>query len=61
MVLKPGETMTEDEVKAYCRERLAAYKVPAAVEFVDELHKSVVGKILRRELRAMEMEKMQKS
>ena len=61
VVLKPGETMTEDAVKAYCRERLAAYKVPATVEFVDDLPKSVVGKILRRELRAMEMEKMEKT
>ncbi len=60
VVLKPGETMTEDEVRDYCRERLAAYKVPATVEFVTELPKSVVGKILRRELRALEMEKMQK-
>ena len=39
------------DVKAWCRERLAAYKVPKHVEFRDELPKSAVGKILRRELR----------
>lgn len=50
IVLKPGETMTEEEVKQWCRERLAAFKVPTHVEFRDELPKSTVGKILRREL-----------
>ena len=39
------------DVKAWCRERLAAYKVPKHVEFRDELPKSAVGKILRRDLR----------
>jgi long-chain acyl-CoA synthetase len=51
VVLKPGETATEEEIIAYCKERLAAYKVPRQVEFMDELPKTVVGKILRRELR----------
>ncbi|NOY97683.1 MAG: long-chain fatty acid--CoA ligase [Chloroflexi bacterium] len=50
IVLKPGETMTEDEVKAWCKERLAKYKVPTHIEFRDELPKTTVGKILRREL-----------
>ena len=44
---------TEDEVIAHCRETLAAYKVPKSVRFVDELPKSPIGKILRRELRAI--------
>ena len=57
IVLKEGETLTEDEVLAYCRERLAAYKVPRQIVFVDELPKTAVGKILRRELRDMEVEK----
>ena len=39
-----------DEIRAYCRERLAPYKVPAAVEFRSELPKSMVGKVLRRVL-----------
>ena len=43
---------TEAEIIAHCRESLAAYKVPKSVRFVDELPKSPIGKILRRELRA---------
>jgi len=50
VVVKPGETLSEDEVKDWCRENLAAYKVPSSVEFRDELPKTTVGKILRREL-----------
>lgn len=50
VVLKPGETMTKEELKAFCKERLAAYKVPTHYEFRDELPKTTVGKILRREL-----------
>lgn len=48
--------LTEADVIAYCRERLAAYKVPRSVAFVEELPKSAVGKILRRKLREMETE-----
>jgi long-chain acyl-CoA synthetase len=55
IVLKEGESMTADEVIAFTREKLAAYKVPKQVEFVDELPKSTVGKILRRELREQEL------
>ncbi len=50
IVLKPGETATPDEIKAFCKERLAAYKVPSHYEFRQELPKTTVGKILRREL-----------
>ncbi len=50
VVLKPGETATVDEIKDWCRERLAKFKVPTHVEFRDELPKTTVGKILRREL-----------
>jgi long-chain acyl-CoA synthetase len=57
VVLKEGKKMTQDEVIAYCRERLAAYKVPKLVEFIDALPKSAVGKILRRELRERELKK----
>jgi long-chain acyl-CoA synthetase len=45
----------EAAVIAHCRESLAAYKVPSSVEFVSELPKSPIGKILRRELRAQEI------
>ena len=51
VVPKNGETITSEEMDAFCRERLAAYKVPKLYEFVDELPKSAIGKILRRELR----------
>ncbi len=43
--------MTADELIAYCRERMAAYKYPRQVEFVDELPKTASGNVLRRELR----------
>jgi long-chain acyl-CoA synthetase len=55
VVLRPGESMTEEEVIQYCGERLARYKIPKIVEFIGSLPKSGVGKILRKELRAMEM------
>jgi long-chain acyl-CoA synthetase len=51
VVLKQGQTMTEKEVIDYCAERLARYKLPVAVEFREELPKSNVGKILRKDLR----------
>ncbi len=50
VVVKPGQTMTEADVKAWCSERLAKYKVPTQIEFRSELPKTTVGKILRREL-----------
>jgi len=50
IVLKPGQEATADEIKAWCRERLTAYKVPTHYEFRTELPKTTVGKILRREL-----------
>ncbi len=46
-----AEGVTENELKEFCRERLTAYKVPKSFEFRDELPKTNVGKILRRELR----------
>jgi len=51
LVLKPGESLTVDEVRTYLRASLAPYKIPRQVEFRDSLPKSNVGKILRRELR----------
>ena len=50
IVLKPGQTVTEDELKAFCKEHLAAFKVPTHYEYRTELPKTTVGKILRREL-----------
>jgi long-chain acyl-CoA synthetase len=51
VVVKDGETTTEEELVTFCRENLAAYKVPRIIEFRDDLPKSMVGKVLRRELR----------
>jgi long-chain acyl-CoA synthetase len=51
-VVKNDHTLTEDGVVSHCRENLTGYKVPKYIEFRDELPKSNVGKILRRELRA---------
>jgi len=59
IVLRPGHQVTADEVLAYCRENLAPYKVPRAVEFRDSLPRSSVLKILRRELRAQELAKLE--
>ena len=50
-VVPTNEGVTANEIKEFCRERLTAYKVPKHFEFRDELPKSNVGKILRRELR----------
>lgn len=50
VVVKPGESLTEDEVKEWCKDKLAKFKIPTQVEFRSELPKTTVGKILRREL-----------
>jgi long-chain acyl-CoA synthetase len=49
--LKAGKTVTEEELIAFCKSRLAAYKYPRMIEFLDEVPKTVTGKFLRRELR----------
>ena len=49
--LKPGASVTAEEVIAFAKERMAAYKYPRTVEIVEELPKTTTGKILRRELR----------
>jgi long-chain acyl-CoA synthetase len=51
VVVRAGRSTTEDELRAYCRGKLAPYKVPAKIEFRDELPKTMVGKVLRRALR----------
>jgi fatty-acyl-CoA synthase len=51
IVLKPGMHVTEEEIIAYVKERLAGYKAPKSVEFWDEFPKGGTGKILKRELR----------
>ncbi len=59
VVLKPGETATEQEILDYCRQNLAPYKVPKFVEFRTELPKTMVGKILRRILIEEELKRIQ--
>jgi len=57
IVLRPGATATADDVLEFCRANLAKYKVPSLIEFTPSLPKSAVGKVLRRELREMEVKK----
>ena len=49
--LKPGQSLQPEALIAYCKDRMAAYKYPRLVEIIDELPKTVTGKILRRALR----------
>jgi long-chain acyl-CoA synthetase len=51
IVLKEGQTATKEEIIGFCREQMAVYRVPRDVEFRTDLPKSLVGKVLRRELR----------
>jgi long-chain acyl-CoA synthetase len=52
VVVRKDPALTEEQIMAYCRENMTAYKQPRVIEFRDELPKTPVGKILRRELRA---------
>jgi long-chain acyl-CoA synthetase len=60
VVLRPGQTVTAEDIIAFCRERMAAYKAPKMVEFRDSLPKTMVGKILRRQLIAEDQAKAAK-
>jgi len=51
VALKEGDGATEEELVSYCKERMADYKYPRKIEFMDELPKTATGKFLRRELR----------
>lgn len=53
VALKPGHEATAEELMAFCQEKLARFKCPKQVRFVDALPKSPVGKILRKELREL--------
>ncbi|MEG0473734.1 MAG: long-chain-fatty-acid--CoA ligase [Solibacillus sp.] len=59
IVFKEGKSVTEDELNTYCRENLAAFKVPRFYEFRTELPKTAVGKILRRTLVEEEKKKLE--
>ena len=53
VVLKPGQTVSVEEVRTWCKQHLASHKVPRRVTFVEKLPHSNVGKLLRRELRLL--------
>jgi long-chain acyl-CoA synthetase len=53
--LRPGEQADPDSLIGFCKDRMAAYKYPRHVEVMDELPKTVTGKLLRRELRDKEV------
>jgi len=50
VVVKPDEILSEEDIREFCKDKMAAYKIPTHIEFRDELPKTTVGKILRREL-----------
>ena len=52
-IVKSDPSLTREELKEYCHEQFTGYKRPRIIEFFDDLPKSNVGKILRRELREM--------
>jgi long-chain acyl-CoA synthetase len=58
-IVKSDPSLTEQEIRDFCAEELTGYKRPKHIEFRDELPKSNVGKILRRELRDEELKKLQ--
>jgi acyl-CoA synthetase (AMP-forming)/AMP-acid ligase II len=51
VVLKPGQTVTEEEIIQFCKENLARYKAPKSVDFISELPKTGSGKIFKKGLR----------
>ncbi len=51
VVVKPGETLTAEEIRVHCMSRLAKFKVPKEVEFIDKLPRNPSGKVLKRLLR----------
>jgi long-chain acyl-CoA synthetase len=61
IVLRQGQRATAEEIQAFCREKLAGYKVPRRIEFTDSLPKTMVGKVLRRELVEREKSRQNKS
>ena len=58
IVLKPGEACVEDEIKDFCRDQIAHYKVPRYVRFVDELPMTVTGKAQKFVMRDQMIEEL---
>jgi len=61
VALKEGETATQEELIEYCKDKIAKFKLPTEIEFRNELPKTNVGKILKKDLRAEEMVKHRKT
>jgi long-chain acyl-CoA synthetase len=61
VALKEGETATQEELIEYCKDKIAKFKLPTEIEFRNELPKTNVGKILKKDLRAEEMAKQRKT
>jgi long-chain acyl-CoA synthetase len=59
VVLEPGQTATVDEIRDFCKDKLAKYKIPYYIEFRDTLPKTMVGKVLRRALAEEEVNNQQ--
>ena len=57
IVVKSGEHLTEEDIVSFCKDKMVAYKVPKEVEFIDELPKSAIGKVLRRTLKEIDKKK----
>ena len=58
IVLKPGHAMTKQQIVEFCYERMAAYKVPRVINFVDDIPKNPTGKVLKRMLRQQSTSKL---
>ena len=50
--VRDGETLTEDDIRAFCKGKIAHYKIPRYVEFVEDFPMTVTGKVIRKELKA---------
>jgi len=57
IVLKPGTSLTEEQITVHCRQTLGGYKIPRRIAFVEQLPKSAMGKVLKTELRKAQAEK----
>jgi len=61
VVVKPGQSVTAEQLVEFAQQKLARYEIPSRFEFVDSLPRTTVGKILRRELARMEIEAREKA
>jgi acyl-CoA synthetase (AMP-forming)/AMP-acid ligase II len=50
--VKPGQALTEEEVRVHCRSNLGGFKQPTSIDFIDEIPRNLSGKVLKKDLRA---------